>query len=298
MIIDIHTHTFPDKIAGKALKKLQGNCHTALFSDGTAAGLRKTEAAAGVDLAVIQPVATYPEQVVPINNHVLEDFAGQSGKPAERPDGLLSFAAMHPAFDGWESELERVATAGIRGIKLHPPYEEVGIDDPRSLRLLKKCRDLGLLVLIHGGWDIGLPHHDEALPARVRRALDAVGSVRMIGAHMAGWKCWEEAASLLADTGIYLDTSFSLGRLSPAADGFPWDESGLQLLSESAFCDLVRCFGADHVLFGTDSPWADPAEELRKIRALPLSREDVAMICGENARKLLRLEPDAAYESA
>ena len=43
MIIDIHTHTFPAKIAERALNTLQGNCHTALFSDGTEAGLQKSE---------------------------------------------------------------------------------------------------------------------------------------------------------------------------------------------------------------------------------------------------------------
>ena len=287
MIIDIHTHTFPERIAGKAVRKLRDQCHTALFSDGTAAGLRAVEARAGVDLAVIQPVATYPEQVVPINNHVLEDFSGFAEKSGKAPEGLMSFAAMHPAFEGWEPELERIAAAGIPGIKLHPPYEEVNMDDPRMIRLLKKCKSLGLLVLIHGGWDIGLPGHQEALPARVRRALDAVGPVRLIAAHMAGWKCWEEAAKLLTDTGIYLDTSFALGRLTPAGDDYPWTESGLRLLSDAVFCDLVRCFGADHICFGTDSPWADPSEELRKIRSLPLSGEEISAICGENVRKLL-----------
>ena len=207
MIIDIHTHTFPEKIAGKAVRKLQNQCHSALFSDGTAAGLRLAETGAGVNLAVIQPVATYPEQVVPINNRVLEDFsvfsdlyekAEKTEKTRKAREGLLSFAAMHPAFDGWEPELERIAAAGIPGIKLHPPYEEVNMDDPRMIRLLKKCEHLGLLVLIHGGWDIGLPGREEALPARVRRALDAAGPVRLIAAHMAGWKCWEEAVKLLS----------------------------------------------------------------------------------------------------
>ena len=33
----------------------------------------------------------------------------------------------------------------------------------------------------------------------------------------------------------------------------------------------------------------DPAEELKKIRSLPLTQEEVSAICGENARKLLQL---------
>ena len=33
MIFDIHTHTFPDKIAQSTIEKLQGMSHTAAFSD-------------------------------------------------------------------------------------------------------------------------------------------------------------------------------------------------------------------------------------------------------------------------
>ena len=191
MIIDIHTHTFPDRVAEKAVRVLQRNSHLALFSDGTEAGLQKTEAEAGVDLAVVQPVATYPEQVPSINRHVIERFA------VDPPAGLISFAAMHPAYDRWEEELETIRDAGLRGIKLHPPYEEIPIDDPRTVRILRKCGELDLIVLIHSGWDVGLPGHAEALPEKIRRALDAAGPVRMIAGHMAGWKCWDEAARWL-----------------------------------------------------------------------------------------------------
>lgn len=281
MRIDIHTHTFPEKIAAKALRSLQGNSHTALFSDGTPAGLRKNEQKAGIDLAVVQPVATYPEQVVSINSRVIETFR------AEPPEGLLSFAAMHPSFAGWEKELERISASGLPGIKLHPAYEEVDMDHPLMIRILKKCRELGLIVLTHSGWDVGLPGHAEALPGKMRRALDAAGPVKLIAAHMAGWKCWEEAADLLSDTGIYLDTAFSLGRMTPAPDRHAWDPDDLQLLTDAAFCDLVRRFGSDHVLFGTDSPWADPSAEMDKIGSLPLSRGEIDAICGLNAQRLL-----------
>lgn len=55
------------------------------------------------------------------------------------------------------------------------------------------------------------------------------------------------------------------------------------------FVNLVRTFGAERVLFGTDSPWADPQTELRHIRALPLSDEEKAAILGGNAKRLLRI---------
>lgn len=39
MVIDIHTHTFPDKLAAPTIRKLQGACHTRAFTDATNAGL-------------------------------------------------------------------------------------------------------------------------------------------------------------------------------------------------------------------------------------------------------------------
>ena len=281
MIVDIHTHMFPKKIAFGALRSMQHNCHTALFSDGTEDGLISCERHAGVNLAVVQPVATNPEKVVHLNDTVL----ALNRRTAQT--GLLSFGAMHPACPSWERELDRLKAANVPGIKLHPPYSGIALDDPRSLAILRRCRDLDLIVLIHSGWDVGLPGASEALPEKIRRALDAVGSLRLIAAHMAGWHCWQQAKSLLADTGVYLDTAFSLGAMNPACDGYPWREEDLRLLSPDAFCDLVSAFGPDHVLFGTDSPWADPGEELSKLRALPLLPEDLRLILGANARRLL-----------
>ena len=228
MIIDIHTHTFPEHIAARALAALQANCHTALFSDGTEASLRACEARAGVDLAVVQPVATYPDQVSRINKAVL-------ARPPRLREGVLSFGAMHPACPVWEAELEQLAAAGVPGIKLHTPFAEVDMDDPRTVAVLKKCRGLGLLVLIHSGWDIGLPGRAEALPAKIRRAMDAAGPVRLIAGHMGGWRCWEEAARLLPETGVCLDTSFSLGTLTPAPDDPPRKREDLEMLSPSDF---------------------------------------------------------------
>ena len=283
MIIDIHTHTFPEKIAAAALKKMQASSHIALFSDGTEAGLIQSERRAQADVAVVQPAATNPAKVSHMNDTVIRV------NETSRETGLISFGAMHPAFEGWEKELERLKAAGVKGIKLHPPYSSVPIDDPRSIAVLRKCRELRLIVLVHSGWDVGLPESQAALPEKIRRALDAAGPVRLIAGHMGGWRCWEDALRYLLDTGAYLDTAFSLGAMTPAPDHHPWTREGLALLGTQEFCQLVRAFGADRILFGTDSPWGDPKEEVEKIRALPLTQEERNAILGENAKKLLEI---------
>lgn len=284
LIIDIHTHMFPEKIAQRALQQLQHNCHTALFSDGTETGLIRTGCNAGITLSVVQPVATNPEKVSHINDEAMLINS------RTQTTGIMSFGAMHPDCPYWEAELERLKQSGVPGIKLHPPYQKADIDSPRSVAILRKCRDLGLTVLIHSGRDVGIPDAEESMPEKVRNALDRVGPIKLIAAHMGGWRCWSEAIRLLSATGIYIDTAFSIGQMTPAGDGYVWKEQELQMLAAESFSDFVSTFGTDHILFGTDNPWSDPSRELRKIKELPLTPEELERILFKNTYELLDLE--------
>ena len=69
MIIDFHTHTFPDPIADAAIDRLSRQANITAYTCGTAAGLLLAERAAGVDRSIILPVATKPEQVHHINDY-------------------------------------------------------------------------------------------------------------------------------------------------------------------------------------------------------------------------------------
>ena len=283
MIIDFHTHTFPDRIAVRTIDKLQAASHTHPFTDGTAGALRASMDRAGVDWSVVLPVATSAGQVPHIN-----DAAVRTNEHAAET-GILSFGCMHPDYPDWRGELDRLAALGFRGIKLHPPYQGVDFDDVRYVRILDRCGELGLLVLIHTGLDVGLPGVDRASPETVARAVRAAGPVTLILAHMGGWRQWEAVLDLLPGTGAYLDTSFSLGRMVPNGDGYYQTAEDLQLLSEERFLQLVRAFGADRVLFGTDCPWGGQAEEVEKIKNLPLTAAEREAVLGGNAEKLLHL---------
>ena len=282
MIIDIHTHTFPDKIAAATLDKLKHLSHTIPFADGTAAGLAASMARAGVDRSVVMPVATSPRQVPHVNDASarMNELGAQTG--------VLSFGCMHPDFDGWKEELARVRDLGLKGIKLHPQYQDTDFDDPRYLRILDRCGELGLVVLTHAGLDIGMPGKDNCAPEMVARALEQVGPVKLVLAHMGGWRQWDRVEALLPGTGVYLDTSFSLGEITPLDDGH-YRPGDLPLLDEAAFLRMVRRFGPDRILFGTDSPWDDQETALARLRALPLEKSELDAILGGSARKLLEL---------
>ena len=280
MVIDFHTHAFPEAIAASTLKKLSGMSHSAPFTDGTETGLSASMAGAGVDLSIVLPVATSPRQVPRIN-----DAAARTNQRTAET-GLFSFGCIHPDYEDWRTELDRIAALGLKGVKLHPVYQGVDLDDPRYLRILTRAGELGLVVVTHAGADIGFPGAEHCMPAVVRRAVEQAGPVTLVAAHMGGWKRWEEAAEQLVDLPVYLDTSFSIGSIRPLDDGYYAPEE-LQLLDQEQFIQMVRRFGAQRILFGTDSPWSGQRESVDWIRALPLTREEKEAILSGNARRLL-----------
>ncbi|MBQ7154674.1 MAG: amidohydrolase family protein [Synergistaceae bacterium] len=282
-VIDIHTHTFPAKIAARAIETLKGNSHTVNFSDGTIEGLERSMSEAGITCSVIQPVATNPKQVVHVNDSsiAINDRFSETG--------IMSFGAMHPDFEGYADEMTRLLRAGVKGIKLHPVYQGVNIDDERYVRILRKAGELGLIVLIHAGWDIGFPGGDQALPERMARALrETGGDVRVILAHMGGWRCWNEAEEVFAHGNVYIDTAFSLGEFIPNGDGHYSSREECLMLSDEEFVRIIHAFGAERVLFGTDSPWASQADTLRAVSAL-LNEKEKSQILYLNAQRLLNI---------
>jgi len=277
-MIDFHAHTFPDRIAEAAVKKLEEKAHATSFSDGTREGLLRAMRAAGIDHAVVLPVATNPLKCASMND---------TSRALDGRDGLTYFAAIHPDAPDWHEELGRAKELGFRGVKIHPVYQDVAIDDVRFVRILARCGELGLTVVMHGGADIGFPGVVKCSPAMLRSALRQAGPVTLVAAHMGGWRNWQEVPEMLLDTGVYLDTAYSLGEISPLDDHYAPEE--LPMLEDARFVELVRIFGSERVLFGTDSPWDDPAQCVARISALPLTDAEKADIFDRNARRLLAM---------
>ena len=278
MIIDFHTHTFPDAFAAKTVAALSRVSRTKPFTDGTAAALRASMERAGVDHSVLLPVATKAAQVAGINNAAAELNS--------KGEGLISFGGIHPDFPDWSAELDRMVQLGLKGVKIHPVYQKAEQDDIRYLRILERAGELGLIVVTHTGIDIGYPDETQCSPEKLRSAIRQVGPVKIVAAHMGGWKQWDEALEQLADTDVFVDTSFSIGIMEPIPDsGYSSEE--LQLLTGEQFAAMVRAYGVHRVLFGTDSPWSGQQESLAWLRTAPLTATERTAILGENAQKLL-----------
>ncbi|MCD8355312.1 MAG: amidohydrolase family protein [Clostridia bacterium] len=282
MIIDFHTHTFPDKIAGSVISKLQKLSRSKPFTDATNDDLRRSMEKSGVDVSILLPVMTNPGQVQKLN-----ELAARINEHWHET-GLLSFGGMHPDAENYKEALYHVADMGLKGIKLHPAYQGTDFDDIRFLRIIDKASELGLVVLTHAGWDIGIPGHNFCNTTHVRHVMKEVNPDKLVLAHMGGWWDWDAVETELAGLPLYFDTAFSVGDILPAPGTSRSPEESHNMDREQ-FTRLVRRLGTDRVLFATDCPWSDQSEFLKFMRECDFSAQELADILGNNAQKLLAI---------
>ena len=280
MIIDFHTHTFPENLAGRAIAKLAASSRARNYLDGTADALEASMREAGVDYSVLLPVATRPGQQEDINRAAVE-VNRHSGET-----GLISFGGIHPENEDYREILRGLSRNGVKGIKIHPVFQRVAIDDIRYLRIIECASENDMIVITHAGYDIGFPGEDFSSVRRIERMLDAVKPRKCVLAHMGGWDCWEEVEERIAGRDVWLDTAFSLLPIEPAP-GTVRDPEENPPLSREQFLRMVRRHGADRILFATDSPWSGQRQMVAAIRDSGLGKKEQEAVLGGNARELL-----------
>lgn len=269
MIIDFHTHIFPDKIADRVIATLESGIHNRYKDNvkavicGTLDALRQSMAENGIDYSVVMPIATTLTQSGSINK-----FA----KIVNETDGLFSFGSLHPMQEDWESVLYDIKEKGLLGIKLHPEYQQFYIDSPESLRLLRKCEELDLTVVLHAGKDHGVEPPVHCMPDRLKHALEYVKGDNIIAAHLGGWDSWDEVEKYLVGTPVYFDTAYTV-----------------DFIDREQFLRIVKNHGSKKILYGTDSPWEVQSHAAQYINSLPLTDEEKADIFYKNAQKLLKM---------
>lgn len=280
MIIDFHTHTFPDSISKRVLEKLSCSGNAAYFTEGTLHSLAQSMRESGVDISVNLPVMTRADQVTEIHNNL---FA-ESDKYEK--SGVITFGGMHPLFEDYRNEIKRLREHGIKGIKIHPAFYNIDINDIRLKRIIDAATDEDMIVVTHSGADISFPDKNNA---SVEQLLDVIEDVRpnkFVLAHMGGWQDWNAVLNNLAGANVWLDTSFSLGQYYPR-ESMKGQCRYTSNLDEKELVHLVRAHGSDKVLFATDSPWAPQKQYVDFIKDSNLTEDEKSKILGQNAVSLL-----------
>ena len=248
MIIDFHTHTFPDKIAAQSIAYLsqKGGIHA--YCGGTLQTL---------------PIATKPQQEHSIN---------ALSKAENGKDGVFFAGGIHPDCPDVEGTLDFIRDAGLFGIKLHPDYQGVEFDDPRYLNIIEQAARRGLYIVTHAGIDIAFREHVHCTPDMVLHVLSELGSViedKLVLAHLGGFELPDEVLQKLCGKPVYLDTAAVLNMYPDKCR------------------EIIAKHGPEKVLFATDSPWAPQDAFIDRLRSFGFSKAEEDLMFFKNAERLL-----------
>jgi len=263
MIVDFHTHCFPDALAARVVPMLAAEADIKAYCSGTVSDLVASMARTSVDYSVMLQIATKPSQ-----NHTVNTWAIERNEP-----GIIAFGSVHPLGEDWKSELDRLAAAGIKGIKFHPEYQQFYVDADFMLPIYEHIKKLGLIVVFHAGVDVGVPPPVHGTPRHFANILDLLPEGRTVLAHMGGWKSWDDVENLLVGSHLLFDTSYCS-----------------EFMSAEQIRRMINKHGAQKFLMGSDSPWADQKTAIDAIKQLDLPDADKTAILGGSAARLLRLE--------
>ncbi|MDR0669271.1 MAG: amidohydrolase family protein [Treponema sp.] len=268
MIIDFHAHIYPEKIAAKAVANICAFYSISMGCEGTVEGLLKFGSREGgssvpqaprhvIDRFVVFSAAAAPGQVASIN-----DFIARTVR--EHPE-LTGFGTLHPDLEDPAAEIERLIGLGLRGLKFHPDMQRFNIDDERMLKIYALAEGRLPIVFHTGDYRYEYSH-----PARLARVLKDFPRLTAIAAHFGGWSLFDLALEYLKDRFCYFDVS-----------------SSIPYLGGKRAVELIRIYGAERFLFGSDYPMWNPRRCLEDFYALDLHSDERELILHQNAERLL-----------
>lgn len=226
---------------------------------------------------------------------------------AEHPDRFVGLGTV-PLQDVRASldELDRIADdLGFRGIEICTNVNGVDFDDPRFVPFFERVRDLDLLTVVHPN---GFTHAERLAEYYLINTIGMPLDSTIFLARMILGGVFERFPDLkvcVAHGGGYLPSyparSDHAWRVrADVRENIPHPPSSYlrrvyfdtMLYDTFELSALIKRYGSDHVLLGTDYPYdmgeSDPVGLICSVEGL--SDNEVRMVLGGNAARLLRLD--------
>lgn len=267
MIIDAHTHIYPDYVAKKALSTVISNTKGRLnaYTDGTFDGLMASMDVAGVDLSIVLTVATSPGQGSGILEWIKEMVPSSPR--------MIFFGSVHPHDPNYRDQIREMTEFGLQGLKFHPAYQEFPVNSKAAYAVYEEAAKHDLVMYFHSGFDPSLPECDYTSIERFAAFLDDFKGLKIVLAHGGGYGEWGKVMDLLGDKKCYFDIAFVLESMKRRKDA-------LELFRQNE----------DYFIFGSDSPWRDQKKYVELIRdSDTLTPEQKEKLFFRNAQKLIKL---------
>ena len=260
-IIDIHTHIYPVALARRAME-VTGHENDDFKKLPIRENLLARMREAGVDLSVNLPVVSKPQNQGEVNR-----FAKESARK-----NIIPFGGLHPDCENVIEELEKLKDMEMAGIKFHPPFQKVHLEDPKYEEMWRKINELGFPVLIHMGTARIVRPYD-LYPSGIRKILKFAPDIPIIMAHMGSFcmmKNPDEDLENLPEN-VFIDTAMSA-----------------ELEDAGEFEKIVRQFGTKQVLYGCDFPYGSQKAAIERIKDSSFSDSEKEDMLWRNAAKILK----------
>lgn len=259
-IIDFHTHIYPTTLARRAMA-VASREHDDFEKLPVKENLWKRMEEEHVTLSVVQHVTSKPATQTDVNR-----FA----KEVVRPN-VISFGGLHPDCEHVLEEIEKLKDLNMAGVKFHPPFQHVNLQDEKYIPMWKHINHLGFPVLIHCGRARVEGEYD-LFPSGVAKFIKYLPDVPVVLAHMGGRSGNPEEEKILFSfpENVYIDTAMSAERQEPAD-----------------FERLASAMRPERVVFGSDFPYGTQKAAIAFIKNSSFSESEKAMMLGGNAEKIL-----------
>lgn len=257
-ITDIHAHIFPDRLAQKAAQSIGGFYGATTYCAASVENLIREHKRAGIGRCVVSSSAVTPHQVRGINDFIASAVAAH-------PD-FIGFGSIYPGMEGYEEELDRMLELGLRGLKIHPDFQKLALDDLAGIETYRAIARRDIPVLFHMGDD----RYDYSTPQRLMNLLRQVPELRVIAAHFGGWRAWELSYENPLPENVLYDTS-----------------STTPMIPREFVLRMLDRFGAERFLFGSDFPMWEPKAMVEQFMALGLDDTTLERIFYRNFMVLL-----------
>ena len=230
----------------------------------TRENLRKSMDEAGIICSVCMPI---PPHVT---------FADLRRVVAKDP-GIIAFTGIDFTREyDLDSALADDVKSGAKGLKLHPIIQNVSLDSPRTFAAVEAFAPHRLPVMLHAGvmsyylkqQKAGEnPHYGEIRYAR--ELVRAFPGVNFIAGHAGLDEVHGVMEMLSGFRNVWVDISFQ---------------------SPEKIRDLIRVFGPERILYGSDWPWGNRITPQKTVaRACRGDKGLEARIFSENAIELMKL---------
>jgi predicted TIM-barrel fold metal-dependent hydrolase len=286
MIIDGHTHIFPDEVRKDRrayCKRDQGFFSIYKDSKAKLAGVEDLIASMdeyGIERSIICGFPWSEPDLCSLHNRYLMESASRY------PHRLIVFIILLFSDPGWsEKELEVCLKGGARGVgeiafyHRKMPSREIGAMKPVLTQMEKR----GVPLLLHVNEILGhsYPGKGTTPLERFYDLIVAFPNLPIVLAHWGGGLAFYELMPEVAKTmaNVYYDTAAS-----------PY------LYSKRIYAIASEIVGVKKILFGTDFPLLSPRRYFEELEDSGLSDDDQRMILGLNLLNLLEKEDRLLFD--